>query len=68
MKLLDGLNYFEQFLEILSIFQVLESSQDYVLPHKNLLKIYTINKANTRSNACISLLIKIISKKLIYKK
>jgi AraC-like DNA-binding protein len=33
MKLLDGLNYFGQFLEILSIFQLLATTQDYELLH-----------------------------------
>lgn len=33
MKLLDGLSYFGQFLEILSIFQLLATTQDYVLLH-----------------------------------
>jgi AraC-like DNA-binding protein len=33
MKLLDNLNYFGQFLEILSIFQLLATTHDYVLLH-----------------------------------
>ncbi len=34
MKHLDGLSYFSQFLEILSIFQLLATTQDYVLLHE----------------------------------
>jgi hypothetical protein len=34
MKLLDGLDYFGQFLEILSIFQLLATTQDYELLHE----------------------------------
>jgi AraC-like DNA-binding protein len=34
MKLLDGLNYFGQFLEILSIFQLLATTKDYELLHE----------------------------------
>ncbi|MER0441961.1 AraC family transcriptional regulator [Emticicia sp. W12TSBA100-4] len=34
MKLLDGLSYFGQFLEILSVFQLLATTQDYVLLHE----------------------------------
>lgn len=34
MKQLEGLSYFSQFLEILSIFQLLATTQDYVLLHE----------------------------------
>lgn len=34
MKLLESLSYFGQFLEILSIFQLLATTQDYVLLHE----------------------------------